>query len=107
MNEFAEKPQDVAREDLGASVSVHFDTGDWAHVVCDRYTAFVHAPHKNTQHTQSMVSVCSIADEFVEDTTVGGITKGGCCLVRLLSSSTWIQGYYIIHQDFSLLVFLW
>lgn len=46
MKEYKTKPQHIADDDIGASISVHFDTGDWAHVVCNR-CAFcsVHIAH--------------------------------------------------------------
>jgi len=33
MKEFENVPTHVTDDDIGASVSVHFDTGDWAHVM--------------------------------------------------------------------------
>ena len=40
MTEFKEVPFNIPDDDIGASVSVHFDTGDWAHVVRNQILTF-------------------------------------------------------------------
>jgi len=53
MTEFKEVPYNIPDDDIGASISVHFDTGDWAHVMSLAKIKLVNAKPKRKRWANS------------------------------------------------------